>query len=134
MTETKSRFLLAAAVSTAITLSASGPSRADIAIYEWLGDWTLYHDGHTATLAISELKADCAGPPWCAMVARYTGPGGNRSPARIVSIDNQGQHMVFEVDIMHFDGYLFSWDHAKMAGSYARQGDRTYGFYAIKRR
>ena len=65
------------------------------------------------------------------MRIRYQRPGEDRQSGTSGSIEQQGQHMTFQVAGRDFDAYLFSWDHNKMAGSYA-SGGRRFGFYAVK--
>jgi len=109
---------------------------ADAQIAEWIGDYAMNHDGHRGTLTIADSKADCAGSAWCHLVASYTGTDGVRHPARIRQIDQAHQHMVLEISFpgnrQRFDAYLMSWDKTAIAGTTV-WGQRTFGFYAIKR-
>jgi hypothetical protein len=43
----------------------------DANLDEWIGTWSMNHDGHVGTLIISDSKVDCAGPAWCSMALRY---------------------------------------------------------------
>jgi hypothetical protein len=109
---------------------------ADAQIHEWFGKYTMNHDGWIGTLTISELKADCVSPPWCAMGIKYTDSKGVSHKGSIDKIDSKWQHMTFYIHFpgnkQKFDAYLFSWDKHKMAGT-TYWGGRTFGFYAIKK-
>lgn len=109
---------------------------ADAQIAEWIGDYSMIHDGHQGMLRIADSKADCAGSAWCHLVVAYTGADGTRHPARILRIDQAFQHMILEIAFpgnrQRFDAYLFSWDKSRMAGTTV-WGGRTFGFYAVKR-
>lgn len=108
---------------------------ADAAKGEWFGSWAMNHDGHTGTLRISDSKVDCASSLWCDMVLRYTDNKGATFNGQILSIDSNGQHMVFYINFpgnrQKFDAYIFSWDKGKIAGT-TYWGGRTFGFYAVR--
>lgn len=110
--------------------------RADAKISEWIGEYTMNHDGHQGSLHITESGADCASPPWCGLTVSYTDGRGTRTRAVIRLMDQDLQHMVFTINFpgnpQRFDGYLMSWDKNYIAGTTVWQG-RTFGFYAAKR-
>jgi hypothetical protein len=109
---------------------------ADAKIPEWYGQYDMNHDGWRGILIIGDSKENCAAPAWCSMTLRYTDSKGARHQARIERLDDNLQHMVFYVDFQgnsqKFDGYLFSWDKTKIAGT-TYWGGRTFGFYAVKK-
>jgi hypothetical protein len=120
-----------------VFLFATGLARADAQVSEWIGTYTMNHDGFVGTLDIADSKRDCAGPPWCHLVLSYVDRDGAKRAGRIVTIDQAFQHMVFVIQFsgtarQRFDGYLMSWDKNKMAGV-TEWGGRTFGFYAVKR-
>jgi len=94
------------------------------------------HDGHVGTLLISDSKLDCGGPAWCSMAVRYIDSERVAFSGRIDQIEDKNQHMVFYINFpgnrQRFDGYIFSWDKSKLAGT-TYWGGRTFGFYAEKR-
>jgi hypothetical protein len=108
---------------------------ADAVIHEWIGRYAMNHDGWAGTLSISDSKQDCATSPWCHLVLQYTDSNGRRLSGTIASVDQKFQHMVFFINFPNgrqkFDGYLFSWDKTKMAGTTYWAG-QTYGFFASK--
>ena len=119
-----------------LTLSLGvGQAWADAQILEWIGRYTMSHDGLRGTLSIEDSKQDCATTAWCHLIARYTDSSGKRFTARIATIDSKFQHMVLYINFpgnsQKFDAYLFSWDKTKMAGI-TYWGGRTFGFYATK--
>jgi len=123
-------------VVAAVLLMLPLRAMADAEVSDWIGTYNMNHDGHVGTLDIHEIKADCASSPWCAMALKYTDSSGQGYTARIDKIDDKNQHMVFYINFPNntqkFDGYLFSWDKTKMAGT-TYWGGRTFGFYAVKR-
>ena len=120
-----------------LILIAVCPERlaADAQIADWIGRYNMNHDGWTGTLAILDSKADCATSAWCQLVVQYTDAQGKRFSGDIVAVDQSQQHMTFYINFANnrqkFDGYLFSWDKAKMAGT-TYWGNRTFGFFAVK--
>jgi len=115
---------------TAVQLSA------DAAKSDWIGEWSMNHDGFVGSLRIAGTKADCASPAWCDMAISYADRKGVRHAGRIGKIDEEGQHMLFFIDFpgnrQQFDAYIFSWDKRKLAGT-TLWGGRTFGFFATKR-
>lgn len=109
---------------------------ADAAVSDWIGEYSMNHDGHVGTLRIRDQKVDCAAPPWCGLVLDYIDSSGNRSTGSIQSIDQKGQHMRFVIGFPNnrqvFNGWIFSWDKNHVAGT-TEWGGRTFGFYAAKR-
>jgi hypothetical protein len=103
---------------------------------EWFGSWAMNHDGHTGTLMIRDSPVDCATTRWCDMNLSYLDNRGARFNGRIESVDTDWRHMVFYITFgtnrQRFDGYLFSWDKTKMAGTTIWNGV-TFGFYASRR-
>ncbi|MEX1000252.1 MAG: hypothetical protein WD000_09915 [Thermodesulfobacteriota bacterium] len=102
---------------------------------DWIGTYQMNHDGWRGTLVISDSKSGCTTSPWCSFVVSYINDKGVSNTGTIDAIDQQGQHMVFYLDFpenkQKFDGYIFSWDKSKMAGTTYWHG-RTFGFYAVK--
>jgi len=102
---------------------------------DWIGTYQMNHDGWRGTLVISDSKSGCTTSPWCSFVVSYINDKGVSNTGTIDAIDQQGQHMVFYLDFpenkQKFDGYIFSWDKSKMAGTTYWHG-RTFGFYALK--
>ncbi|PYS65649.1 MAG: hypothetical protein DMF76_02100 [Acidobacteria bacterium] len=111
-------------------------SLADANLNEWVGRWSMNHDGHVGTLIISDSKMDCGGPAWCSLTLRYIDSEGASFSGNIDRIDDRWQHMVFFINFrdnrQKFDAYIFSWDKSKLAGT-TYWGGRTFGLYAIKR-
>lgn len=109
--------------------------RPDAEVHEWIGRYSMNHDGFVGTLFIGDSKQDCATSPWCSLVLKYTDLRGKTFTGRIATIDQKFQHMVFYLNFPNntqkFDAYLFSWDKKKMAGTAYWQG-QTFGFFAIK--
>ena len=108
---------------------------ADAQINEWIGRYSMDHDGFVGTLSIQDSKQDCAAPAWCHLVLRYTDAKGQTWSGEVAVIDQKFQHMAFYINFPNnrqkFDGYLFSWDKTKMAGI-TYWGGRSFGFYALK--
>jgi hypothetical protein len=98
-----------------LLLVSPNPAAADARVPDWIGD--------------------CATSAWCHLVVRYTGGQGITVSGRIAVIDQNFQRMVFYIDfpnnVQKFDGYLFSWDKSKVAGT-TYWGSRTFGFFATK--
>lgn len=111
-------------------------THADASLDEWIGTWSMNHDGHVGTLLISDSQMDCGGPAWCSMALRYIDSEGVTFSGRIDQVVDKYQHMVFYINFpgnrQRFDAYIFSWDKSKMAGT-TYWGGRTFGLYAIKR-
>src|SRR5262245_5122565 len=126
---------LAAAVGVAAILLSSTLA-ADALKHEWYGTWAMNHDGHVGTLSIEDSKVDCATTAWCDMRIRYTDNANHQYNGQIAAIDDKLQHMTFYIDFngtkQRFDGYIFSWDKTKIAGTTV-WGNRTFGFFAAKR-
>lgn len=108
---------------------------ADAEIGEWVGVYSMNHDGFQGTLRIEDTKRDCATPGWCHLRISYVGADGVTHVAAIRVVDQAGQRMVFYIAFpgnrQQFDAYLMSWDKSRMAGTTTWQG-RTFGFYAVK--
>lgn len=108
---------------------------SDINPADWLGKYQMNHDGWPGTLVISDSKSGCTTSPWCSFVISYIDNKGVSHTGAIDVIDQQGQHMIFNLNFpgntQRFDGYIFSWDKNKMAGITYWHG-RTFGFYALK--
>jgi len=102
---------------------------------DWIGTYQMNHDGWRGTLVISDSKSGCTTSPWCSFVVSYINDKGVSNTGTIEAIDQQGQHMAFYLNFpenkQKFDGYIFSWDKNKMAGTTYWHG-RTFGFYALK--
>ena len=102
---------------------------------DWIGTYQMNHDGWRGTLVISDSKSGCTTSPWCSFVISYMNDKGVPNTGTIEAIDQQGQHMVFYLNFpgnnQKFDGYIFSWDKSKMAGTTYWHG-RTFGLYAVK--
>ena len=100
---------------------------------DWIGTYQMNHDGWRGTLVIFEPK--CPAPALCSYAVSYIDDKGVSNTGTIEAIDQQGQHMVFYLNFpgnkQKFDGYIFSWDKNKMAGTTYWHG-RTFGFYAVK--
>ncbi len=109
----------------------------DANVWDWYGEYSMNHDGLKGILTIQELKADCMSTPWCAMNISYTDSKGKKIKGDIEKIDKKGQHMVFYIHFpgnkQKFDGYIFSWDKSKLAGT-TYWGGRTFGFYATRKK
>jgi hypothetical protein len=114
----------------------STPAAAQIQVGEWVGVYDMTHDGHVGTLHIDDTKVDCASPAWCALRLSYVDANDTRIPAAVRGLDQDGQHMVFDIlfpgNRQRFQAYLMSWDKTKMAGTTVWNG-RTFGFYGAKR-
>jgi hypothetical protein len=110
-------------------------ARGDAAISDWPGQYAMNHDGHLGTLLIVDSKRDCAGLPWCHLVLTYRDKNGVESSGRIDRIDQNFQHMLFQVEfpgnLQRFDAYLFSWNKNSIAGT-TYWGGRTFGFFATR--
>ncbi|MCK5728750.1 MAG: hypothetical protein KAG10_00425 [Methylococcales bacterium] len=123
------------AITLAIMLCIPLHASADTKSWEWLGEYTMNHDGWIGTLSIRENKADCMTSSWCSMAIHYKTSKGEHYQGRIEKINEKGQHMVFHLNFPNntqkFDAYLFSWDKNKMAGI-TYWGGRKFGFYATK--
>jgi len=108
---------------------------SDIKPAEWIGEYGMNHDGWRGALVISDSKSGCTTYEWCSFVISYVNDKGVPHTGTIEAIDQQGQHMVFYLNFpgnkQKFDGYIFSWDKNKMAGTTYWHG-RTFGFYAVK--
>jgi len=117
------------------TAAAAERPAVDATVSDWIGRYMMNHDGWAGTLSVLDSKQDCASPPWCHLVLRYQDSKGQNFAASIGTIDQKFQHMVFYIQFPNnrqkFDGYLFSWDKKKMAGT-TYWGGRTFGFYATK--
>ncbi|HXV08341.1 MAG TPA: hypothetical protein VD791_09950 [Burkholderiales bacterium] len=126
------RTSLAAAI---CSLGLAQPAAA-LTVRDWLGTYTMNHDGWRGTLTISESKADCASPAWCALVLRYVDADGNARGGRIERMDERRQQMTFTISFprnrQRFDAYLFSHEPGKMAGVTFWQG-KTFGFFAERK-
>jgi len=100
---------------------------------DWIGTYQMNHDGWRGTLVIFEPK--CPAPALCTYAVSYIDDKGVSNTGTIEAIDQQGQHMAFYLNFpenkQKFDGYIFSWDKSKMAGTTYWHG-RTFGFYAVK--
>ena len=109
---------------------------ADAEKWEWIGKYSMNHDGHQGVLTIAEIKADCATSAWCDLVISYQDAKGVKHLGTIEKIDNKGQRMVFYIEFpdnkQKFEAYLFSWDKNKLAGV-TYWGERTFCFYAVKK-
>jgi hypothetical protein len=108
---------------------------ADAVIGDWIGEYTMNHDGIPGRLTIADSKKGCRTTPWCHIVLSYLTREGQRRTGRIDRIDDRAQHMVFSIqfpgNLQRFDAYLMSWDKAKIAGTTVWEG-RTFGFYAVR--
>ena len=111
------------------------PLFGDIAPMEWAGQFAMNHDGHAGTLLISEAKTGCHSPAWCDLRISYKDATGKPLLARILTLDQNGQRLIFVVNFpgntQRFEVYLFSWDKTKMAGTTVWQG-RTFGVLATR--
>ena len=108
---------------------------ADASKETWLGSWAMNHDGHRGTLRIVGTKADCNTSAWCDMALSYVDGDGALRRGQILSIDDRGQHMAFQINFpgnpQRFDAYIFSWQNNALAGTTSWKR-RTFGFYATK--
>ena len=108
---------------------------ADAEIQEWIGAYTMNHDGHVGILRIVDSKADCVTSPWCNLSASYENSDGEELRVQIGVVDQAFQHMQFFVafpgERQRFDGYLMSFDKTKMAGI-TNWRNQSFGFYATK--
>jgi hypothetical protein len=108
---------------------------ADAVIGDWIGEYSMIHDGIPGRLTIADSKKDCRTPPWCHFILSYVTREGERRSGRVERIEDRFQHMVFSIqfpgNLQRFDAYLMSWDKTKMAGTTMWEG-RTFGFYAAK--
>jgi hypothetical protein len=120
----------------AVCLSGLAQPAAALGLRDWLGTYAMNHDGWQGTLTVSESKADCAAPRWCAFVLRYVDAQGNARRARIERMDDRLQQMTFTIAFpgnrQRFDAYLFSHDPGKMAGVTIWQG-KAFGFFAERK-
>ncbi|HEY7191526.1 MAG TPA: hypothetical protein VH436_33480 [Vicinamibacterales bacterium] len=129
---------MARLVTALLVMLLAAPLRAgaDAQINEWIGNYTMSHDGLQGTLRIGDSRADCAAPAWCRLTASYIDSNGMPLRATIRVMDQAWQHMVlyiaFPNNMQRFDAYLMSWDKNRIAGTTMWQG-RTFGFYAFKR-
>lgn len=106
-----------------------------VTIRDWVGTYEMDHDGWRGTLMITDTKVNCAQPAWCAFALRYRDANGQLRNGRIERMDDQLQHMTFVIafpdNVQHFDGYLFSHESGRIAGT-TYWGGRTFGFYALR--
>jgi hypothetical protein len=120
----------------AACLSGLAQPAAALGLHDWLGTYAMNHDGWQGTLTISESKAECAAPKWCALVLQYVDAQGNARRARIERMDDRLQQMTFTIAFpdnrQRFDAFLFSHDPGKMAGVTVWQGKR-FGFFAQRK-
>ncbi len=132
------RYLLVTVVSACVSLMLLAPRAvwADAQVHEWLGEYTMNHDGFVGTLYILDTKQDCASPAWCRLSLSYVNAEGVRARARVETMDQRFQHMVFVVEFpgnrQRFDAYIMSWDKTTIAGT-TDWGGRRFGFYAIRK-
>src|SRR5438105_8569972 len=116
-------------------LAVSGKAPADAQIGDWIGQYTMNHDGHVGQLVIGATKKKCAKAPWGFLWIRYTDSKGASSSGYVSEINQNGQRMVFLIDFpgnrQQFEAYLFSWDKNLMAGTTVWNG-RTFGFFASR--
>src|SRR6266568_8736596 len=86
---------------------------ADAQISDWVGQYTMNHDGFVGKLEILNARRKCNTLAWCALILRYTDAKAVPSIGRIESVDQNFQHMVFYLEFpgnpQRFDAYLFSW-------------------------
>jgi hypothetical protein len=120
----------------AVCLLGLAQPAAALGLRDWLGTYAMNHDGWQGTLTVSESKADCVAPKWCALALRYVDAQGNARRARIESMDDRLQQMTFSIAFpehrQRFDAFLFSHDPGKMAGVTVWQGKR-FGFFAQRK-
>lgn len=106
-----------------------------IKLQDWVGEYTMNHDGWQGVLRITETKMDCERPAWCSLALDYWDANQTRYAGRVEKIDGNGQHMVFTIDFrgnpQKFDAYLFGWDRRRMAGT-TTWGGSVFGFYAVR--
>lgn len=109
---------------------------AAVEIHEWYGRYEMNYDGRDGTLIIDGSGESCVTPVWCSMVLRYIDSKGRGHRVRMERLDDNLQHIVFFIDFrgrpQQFEGYLFTWDKTKIAGT-TNVGRRTSGFFAVKK-
>lgn len=102
---------------------------------DWVGTYTMNHDGWEGTLVIVDSKRDCTHSPWCSLNISYTDTEGNRRKAAISRFSRDWQYIAFQIrfpqHIQPFEGYLFSHDKNFLAGTTV-WNNKTFGFYAKK--
>jgi hypothetical protein len=106
---------------------------ANARIEDWIGRFRMNHDGWLGHLAIAQSQTNCLQPAWCRLQARYIDDKGAVRAVRIVLLDSANQHMVFDIafpgNSQRFNGYLFSFDRNRIAGTTVWYG-RMFGFLA----
>src|SRR5690348_9950426 len=70
---------------------------AEANIADWTGEYSMNHDGHAGKLSILDTGRPCRGVQWCQLRMSYADANGAVLPARIISMDQGWQHMVFAV-------------------------------------
>lgn len=99
---------------------------------DWLGEYTMNHDGHPGMLHITAAKCRM---PCIGLRVQYFDERGTEYSGAVSALDDNGQHMRFTIEFpgnaQVFDVYIFSFDKNKLAGTTVWSG-RTFGVMAQK--
>lgn len=102
---------------------------------DWIGDYTIDHDGHPGTLHITPSRRKCAPGQCTGLDAQYADQNGTAYPTAVNAFDQGGQHLALTVSFpgnaQPFDLYIFSFEKSRLAGTTVWQG-RTFGVSAVR--
>ena len=102
---------------------------------DWIGTYTMNHDGWKGKLVIEDSKRDCSNSEWCSLNIRYTDAEGKQRKVVLQRFSEQWQRINFQIQfpqyLQPFEGFLFSHDKRLIAGT-TTWNNRKFGFYANK--
>ena len=109
--------------------------RGDASREDWVGDYSINHDGHVGTLSVFASAAGCRSPQCPGLGVRYTDENGATYSGTASALDDNGQHLAFTLEFpgnaQRFDVYIFSFDKTKLAGTTV-WGGRVFGVMATR--